>query len=216
VTRAPGLAEGQASLGRIFAEVGAVAEARRRLEAALLLDPEVPLARSELTRVAALLGEWNRVETYLGLIKTDVFRRSVQRSRFDLWRRRPYTDEGYEGELAASTNPLAPAVRALHFVHVHGRLPEGMPDLIELALSVRALRARLWVLQVAAEVQGFLRDRERTLVAVEAAAAAGLIDRLWLDRCPLLDDARDDARFAAAHAQVARRTDDILADYHAP
>ena len=69
---------------------------------------------------------------------------------------------------------------------------------------------------VAAEIHGFLGDPERTLSAVESAARQGLIDRLWLERCPLLDEVRDDPRFQAAHAEVQARTDEILAAYREP
>ena len=50
VTRGPGLAEAHATLGRLLSEIGALDEGTRRLEAALALDPKVPLACDALAR----------------------------------------------------------------------------------------------------------------------------------------------------------------------
>jgi hypothetical protein len=95
VSRAPGLAEGQAALGRLFGEVGASVDAIRRLEAALLLELERALARAELARMMALLGRWDEVDPYLEERPgphSSALRHRIQRSRLDLWRRRPFTD----------------------------------------------------------------------------------------------------------------------------
>ncbi len=219
VSRAPGLAEGQATLGRLFGVIGASGDAVRRLDAALLLDPEVALARAELARIMALLGRWDRVEEHLGplgAIPSTGIRHTIQRSRLDLWRRRPFTDAAYGAALMRADGPLVIAPRLIHALHTTGRLPEDAPDLEALAATIRGHRAQLYMLQMAAEIHGFLGDRDRTVSAVVAAAAAGLIDRLWLDRCPLLDEVRDDPRLEPARADVARRADDILAAYRAP
>jgi serine/threonine-protein kinase len=218
VTRAPGLAEGQASLGRIFTEIGAVSDAHRRLEAALLLDPDMLLARQELMRLSALEGRDDRVEDQLAQIRGNrpSLRYWIGRSRFDLWRRRRYVDEAYTEELRRMDGPLIAAPRLFDDLHHHGRLPAGAPDLLAEAAAMPGLRGRLYLYQMAAEIHGFLGDRERALAAVELAAEGGLIDRLWLERCPLLDDIRTGPRFASALAEVARRADHILSAYRAP
>jgi serine/threonine-protein kinase len=218
VLRAPGLAEGQAALGRVFAEAGAVEDADRRLSAALLLDPETLPPRLELMRVAALVGRWESVEAHLAVFRRAVpgLRHGIQRSRFDLWRRRRTVDETYAEELTRTEGVLGLAPRLVYALHEHGGLPPGAPDLQTVAEGVRGLRGRLYLLQIAAEIHGFLRDRPRTLAAVESAARHGLLDRLWVERCPLLDDVRDDPRFQAAQADVQRRAEDILFAYRAP
>jgi serine/threonine-protein kinase len=218
VLRAPGLAEGQAALGRVFAEAGAVDDADRRLSAALLLDPDTLSPRLELMRVAALLGRWESVEAHLAVFNRTVpgLRHGIQRSRFDLWRRRRTVDETYERELTSTVGALGLAPRLVYALRQHGRLPAGSPDLQTVAEGVRGLRGRLYLLQIAAEIQGFLRDRERTLGAVESAARQGLLDRLWVERCPLLDEVRDDPRFLAAQAEVQRRAEDVLLAYREP
>jgi len=85
------------------------------------------------------------------------------------------------------------------------------------AESLRSFRGRLYLLQMAAEVHGFLRDRERTLASVESVARQGLIDRLWLERL-----ARCSTRSATIRAsrpptaEVAGRRDEIMAGLPAP
>ena len=61
------------------------------------------------------------------------------------------------------------------------------------------------------EVAAFLGDAEGTVGAVERSVDAGLIDRLWLERCPLLDFVRSDARMVEAQATLQVRAEGILA-----
>jgi serine/threonine-protein kinase len=215
VLRAPGLSEGQAALGRVFAEIGAVPEAERRLEASLLLDPEALPARQELIRIAALLGRWDRVDEHLAALRGDNpgLRYWVIRSRYDLWRHRRFVDAAFVAELSRNKGPIARASHLLYALHEHRRLPEGAPDPLLLAESAPGLRARLYLYQLAAEIRGFLGEVEPAITAVERAARQGLIDRLWLERCPLLDAVRAHPRYPAAHAEVARRTEAVLAAY---
>jgi eukaryotic-like serine/threonine-protein kinase len=215
VLRAPGLSEGQGALGRVFAEVGAVPEAERRLEASLLLDPEALPPRMELTRVAALFRRWDHVDAHLAALRGDKpgLRFWVLHSRYDLWRGRRFEDAAYGAEIARNEGPLALASRLVYALHEHGRLPDGAPDLLAVADAVPGLRGRLYLYQITAEIHGFLGEIEPAITAVEKAARQGLLDRLWLERCPLLDRVRDHPRYPAAHAEVARRTEAILAAY---
>jgi len=63
------------------------------------------------------------------------------------------------------------------------------------------------------ELCAFAGDGARALDALEQASACELVDRLWLDRCPLFDALRGEPRFAAVAASVARRCAAILAAY---
>jgi serine/threonine-protein kinase len=215
VLRAPGLAEGQGALGRVFAEAGAVPEAERRLEASLLLDPEAFPPRMELIRIAALLRRWDRVDAHLALFQrgAPTYRAWVLHSRYDLWRGRRFQEPAYAAELSRGEGPLALASRLVYGLHEHGRLPADAPDLLAVADAVPGLRGRLYLYQVTAEIHGFLGEGDRALVAVESAARQGLLDRLWLERCPLLDDLREHPRYREAHAEVTHRAEAVLAAY---
>ncbi len=220
VNLAPGLAEAHVALGRMLTEIGAVEEGVRRVEAALLLDPEAPLARSELVRCAALRGRWDESLAHCEQLRKQQtpFNLWMVETRMALWRRRPYTaPPAFLDMLSRDTSTLISGPRQVLLALTEGRLPEGTPDLETLAHAHRTgVRGRLFLLQMAAEVHAFLGDHARALAAIEDAATSGLLDRVWLERCPLLADAREDARFAPAHAVVARRADDVLAAYRAP
>src|SRR5439155_9944386 len=62
LSRAPGNAEAHAMLGRFLAEAGMLDEAARRMEAALAIDPAVPLTASSLARTYAMMGDWKRAD----------------------------------------------------------------------------------------------------------------------------------------------------------
>ena len=79
--------------------------------------------------------------------------------------------------------------------------------------STGGVRRHMLVFQFTAEALGYIGDPDGAVAAVERAAEMGLIDRLWLERCPLLDDIRGGPRYAAAHAKVKARTDAILDAY---
>lgn len=59
--------------------------------------------------------------------------------------------------------------------------------------------------QVAAEVFTYAGAHEIALGELMAAADSALIDLVWLQRCPLLDPLRGDARFRRAEQAVQRR-----------
>ncbi len=220
VTLAPGLAEAQAALGRVLTELGAVDEGVRRIEAALRIDPEAPLGRAELSRSAALLGRWDESLTHCAELRRqrNSFGSFRLEARLALWQRRPYPATAECREvLARDQGKLGDGSRQVLALLTEGRLPA---DAVDLQAQARALgsgvRGRLYLLQTAAEVHGFLGEQDRVLSALEDAAASGLLNRLWLEGCPLLAAARADPRFGAAHAAVVERADAVLAAYRAP
>jgi serine/threonine-protein kinase len=65
--------------------------------------------------------------------------------------------------------------------------------------------------QFLAEAFAFLGDREEALHYVELGVAAGLPDRTWIERCPLLAPLRDHPRFRELASQVIERAEATLA-----
>ena len=57
-------------------------------------------------------------------------------------------------------------------------------------------------LQTRCEVACFAGDVDYALQTLTTADQLGLIDLLWLDRCPLLDPIRDDSEFATVRESV--------------
>jgi serine/threonine-protein kinase len=76
-----------------------------------------------------------------------------------------------------------------------------------------AVRRHAFVLQLRAEVLCFFGHHAAAIEAVRRCAEVGLVDRFWLERCPLLDEVRKSESFPAILGAVARRTDAILDAY---
>jgi len=218
IAKSPGLADAHVALGRILVEAGAAEEGIRRLELGLALDGEIANARQDIGRGLALLGRWQEAEAELEKLRgrDDAFSYWTLRARIALWRGQPDLAESFVGQLRSDerTARLAQMMTdiaqgkihhtqaAAHFQRLAGAAPQQG-------------RRRAFFLQLAAETSGFLGVVEPTLDAVEQALHAGLIDRLWLERCPALAAARAEPRYARIHADLARRTDEILAAYRA-
>ena len=201
----------------MLVEAGASEEGLRRLDAALELDPDAPLALGALMRVHAFAGEWDRARELaersratdgdLGYL--------VNRARLCLWRRDSVAAAGLVGA-AAPFGEHGALPEALFVLVARGGGPAEVPDLTVLppypSISLRA-QGFFWQAQVEACV--FAGDRGRALDALEQAGARELADRFWLDRCPLFDEMRGEPRFAAVAASVARRCAAVLAAHEA-
>jgi serine/threonine-protein kinase len=206
-------------LGRILVEAGAAEEGIRRLELGLALDADIPNARQDIGRTLALLGRWDEAEIELEKLRArdDAFTYWTLRARMALWRARPDLAEFFVAQLGND-------VRAAKLAQVMIEIATGKMDANEAAAHFERLaqsgpqrgRRRAFFLQLAAEMNGFLGAAEPALDAMERAVEAGLIDRLWMERCPALAAARQHPRYARIHAALAQRTDEILAAYRAP
>ena len=75
-----------------------------------------------------------------------------------------------------------------------------------------APRRQAFYYQLRAEAVALLGRREQALLAIEGASACGLVDLLWLDRCPLLHELREHPRFVELRSEVAERARSILAE----
>jgi TolB-like protein/predicted Ser/Thr protein kinase len=215
VELSPGLPEAQAALGRVLVEAGDLEEGPRRLRAALALDPEAPLALGALLRVHAFAGEWDRAQELCERLRaTDGdLGYLLNRARLCAWRRDPTAAASLVGAAAPlGQHGLLPD--AMIALVARGGGPAEVPDLTALQQYAGAsLRAQAFIWQAQVELCAFAGDGARALDALEQASACELVDRLWLDRCPLFDALRGEPRFAAVAASVARRCAAILAAY---
>ena len=136
-------------------------------------------------------------------------------ARMALWRR----DRDVAARLLASIPPTLDALapRLILELVVTTRLPpEAEAFLVRSRATEGTSRRRSFYLQIEVEVSAFLGDTPHVLERVERAADAGLLDVVWLERCPLLDAYRGQPRFMAAYARVKQRADEILAAYRSP
>jgi serine/threonine-protein kinase len=89
------------------------------------------------------------------------------------------------------------------------------PDLESMAvvwgqMTSRAVRRPIFFQQLYAEVMSFVGRTDDALTAIESGDRLGLIDIVWMDRCPLLEPLRGAPRFLAVRSRVAERARAVL------
>ncbi|MEO6772510.1 MAG: protein kinase [Kofleriaceae bacterium] len=222
--RAPMSAHAQELAGRIVVEVEGLASARHHFETAIGLDPgRSQIVSSDLARLEGLTGEWDSADARVQALLADPDPAMVQlghvlRARLAAWRGR-------------GTDMLDSAAR---FVP---RMGEGASKIAEfmtqLAVTgtVRAdawqrflamftgadqpQRQQLMGLQLLTEGALMFDRFEVALDTLSVAASRGLMDRVWMDHCPLFVKIAQQPRYLALHDQVARRAERVLAAFRA-
>jgi serine/threonine-protein kinase len=217
VRQAPSLAEAHELLGRLLLEAGRVPDAVRRLDVAERLDPALAHVHTERVRLAALEGDWARHDALIAKVRDGASRTGVRRLvlevRFAAWRRDEpamrAARDAFEGAVFETNSIVAVGIRNLLGAFLERRRPPGgvFPAVPEPQL---ARRLEQWSRQLDAEVAGYLGEPEEAARLALAAADAGLFDLLWLDRCPLLDEARGFPHFLEARAKIQRTADAIV------
>ena len=212
--RAPSLPDVHDLCGRILVEVGRPEEGISFLERALLLEPRIGRARGDIARVSALLGEWAQVEPLYETMPGDEAEQNgvwFLRARIAMWR----GDVDWAKRATAEMPPtlaLRAPIEGLCGVITARVVPESLVTLVEALGKVtgRVRRRPIFFRQLKAESLAYVGDEAGALAAIEDAASLGLIDVVWLDRCPLFEGMRGSRRFLEARAQVAERASLVL------
>jgi eukaryotic-like serine/threonine-protein kinase len=209
LARAPGLAHAQEILGRILLEAGEIEKAAAHLRMALSIDPSVLVPRWELVRMHGLLREWARADALLDLPAEGQGGRVMKflyRSRLALWRGEDHPDLENPPTLGPEFGAFAdrPALRTLLLTR---ELPDAYRDSLEASARTadRGSRRRVLFCQLNAELLAYVFEVDGALASTKEAVESGLHDLLWMDRCPVLDPVRRDARFEPLRAEVEER-----------
>lgn len=236
MARAPALPEAHLLLGRTLVETGRIDAGVERLRAAGELgggDLGVP----ELARALVLAGQASRAHALLEAGPPSARPHAgaeaeapaataadtppplpdasllVERARLAVWARDAAWGERW---LTAASRPI-PARGPLAIVFALAELcarrvdPRAHPEFSAPPSVGPRARRRAFLEQIDAEVCALLGDLDGTVAAVARSAAAGLCDVAWLERCPLLEEARADPRFRAAAAEVRGAADAVHA-----
>jgi serine/threonine protein kinase/tetratricopeptide (TPR) repeat protein len=202
--------------GRLMAEIGRVEEAFVLFQKATAVDPEIVQARQQTARLRSILGNSAGMVEALGPLPThpgDVPPWFVTRARDLLWRR----DAAGATKLREILNGLTqPLPEVAHFA-IDNLLKVALGDFellrnknfLDRALPVdtsRSPRRAAFNAQIRAELLGFSADHEDALESLRMADASGLLDIVWLRRCPLFDPLRSRPEFVSVLERVTQRT----------
>ena len=208
-------------LARVMGEVGRVHDAFALWARASAIDPETVQPRNQIARLRSMIGDHQGMLEALGPMPShpgDAAPWFAVQSRHAMWRR-----DGEEAkrlaDLLATMNVPASARFALqHMIEVLLGRAEKLDDraLLDLMLPVdasRPPRRASFNAQLRAEMFAYIGRHAETLEALRAADANGIIDIVWLDRCPLFDPLRREPDFLTVHGRVAlraRRVEDSI------
>ncbi|NUO51844.1 MAG: protein kinase [Polyangiaceae bacterium] len=211
VDHAPSLARAHEHIAAALFESDRVEDAILRYRTALAIDPSASLARLELARCYAILGDWAKHDAETRAAGDDVpaLRRTWVPIRARLWR-------GPADPIVVSPDiPFEPDVRA--FLEASAGAPystalkeEHHAALRTFALAMPRGRLRCARCQFVAEAFGYTGDVDTVIELTAAAIDSGLHDICWMRRCPVLAEARTDPRWAPLEAVVAERAARVL------
>jgi TolB-like protein len=220
LARAPGLAHAQELLGRILLEVGRVDDAVARLRTGLSIDPSMLSTRWELVRMYALLGDWSASDALMELPAPGPggrLSKYLYRTRFAVWRDQFHPDLNDPPEVDLNIGALTDPKAFVDVLRTH-ELSDAHRERIDLASArvEKGSRRRALFYQLNAELYAFCFEIDRALAAIEESVDAGLLDLLWMDRCPVLEPVRKDARFLPMRARVNERAQRVIAAFLEP
>jgi serine/threonine-protein kinase len=200
-------------IGRILCETSLTDAARRHLEAAISIDPEIELARIALCRLHELAGDHARADalTEIGPGR-EVSLPSL--SRLLLWRRDTVRAQEVLSRHPSPDGRIAVSIAFLELV-TSGKSPfHFLRHMQDPAQSNP--RRRAFFSQLETEAACILGEADHALAAIARGVQDGLYDVAWLDHCPLLALVRGEARFTALRARAAARAARVEEEYLAP
>jgi len=224
LVRAPMSAHAQELAGRIVVEVEGLVTARHHFETAIGLDPgRAQIVASDLARLEALSGQWDSADARVASLLADSDPAMVQlghvlRARFAAWRGRG--DDMLESAALFAPRMGEGASRISEFMSQLARTGTVAPDawqrfLGQFSGADQPQRQQLMGLQLLSEGALMFDRFDVALDTLSVAASRGLMDRVWLDHCPLFLKVAKQPRYLDLRVQVAQRAQRVLAAFRA-
>jgi serine/threonine-protein kinase len=214
VIRAPGLADAHALAYSMLLEVDRPEAAEIHFRCALELDPRRQTLPSSRALARALRGDWVEADALLrGEIEPGSVALMVA-ARLAAYRGDTEALDRFRRIGEQSQDRVLPAVAVFNAIGAAfaGKLDlESVYALLPTTYESTSRRRFAVAMQVRAEVAGAHGDPETALEAIELSDREGrLIDILWLDRCPLIESARELPGFAEVRESVAARAAAVI------
>jgi serine/threonine-protein kinase len=207
-------------LGRVMSEVGRVDDGIKLLARVATIDPDIVQGQHQIARIRSMLGDREGMRAALGAQPAhpgDIAPWILVQARDALWRR----DKVEAERLLTLSHSAGIPPTARYAVEqmlgvVLGQSERFVADaaLVDRVLPVdasRPPRRASFNAQMRAEIFMSVGHEMAGLGALKDSDANGLIDIVWLDRCPLLDPLRKHPEFIKTHAQVTLRAQRVLA-----
>jgi serine/threonine-protein kinase len=218
---APGQIQALSVLAELLLELGAPADATRVAEVTRTRAPAMDAPFFQLARVHALLGRWEAASATLDEIhaESSLLMTSALRCRYAMWYRDRRPIEAAMDRLRAIGAPRnLTQYRVVYVIGdlvLEGRSPRANAEHQRTKFGESPTpKRRSFILQIDAEMDAYLGDHASAIASIEASVQAGLLDNMWLERCPLFDDLRGSLRFEHARDVVRERARRALARLH--
>jgi TolB-like protein len=201
--------------GRIAVEVGRPEQGISFLRTAVALEPDIYRARADIAKVSALLGDYRECDAFFAATPASESAKSTfwfYASRLACWR----GDAAWSAELLEraerDTFPMQGQMVAILKLVSGGKYTEDFDAALAMwgAISSRAIRRPIFFRQLTAEMRAFTGADDAALLALEDASRLGLVDIVWVDRCPLFARMRATPRFARVREAVATHAAAVL------
>ena len=207
VTHSTGLAIAQSLLGAILLEAGGLDDAIAHLEAAGQIDPGgshyTDLPRAYIYRdndYAAAFAVLSSARVHGGML-------GFATARLRLWQGKLTAMAPFESEYPEEVRRNLEAIR---HVYETGEFTAGAREELDALLRSLSVRRRASNSQFLCELLVHVGELDAAMTYVELAVDAGLQDRMWFERCPLLAPLRSRPRFGELAAVVSARADAVL------
>jgi serine/threonine-protein kinase len=209
--------------GRLLCEVSPPADARRHFATAIALDPtRSQMIMVDLARLDAFDGDFASADRRLAEILEDPDSEvravgALHESRLASWQRdtaRVLRAFDQFGDRLTGSSTATKLLKAwLNGEPFDAAAFHGL--LAKIIYSDRPRRIQLVALQRATETLALVGEPDLALDLLSQAARIGLIDIIWMDRCPLFTELRAQPAWHAIRAQVAARAAAVRAAFDA-
>ena len=213
--KSQGLVNAHDLLGRILVEVGRPEKAIGHMRTAIAIDPTLVGTRLDLARAHALMGNWAEADALIDLPAPGTsgqIGKFLYRARLSLWRGTPHPDLGDPPVMGPEMGIMVDTEGLIEVLRTR-ELPDAYREMMEASAQKgdAASRRRTLYFQLNTELYAWVFEVDHALASLREAIDSGLIDVVWLDRCPVLGPLRADARFGPLRAEVDASAQRVIA-----